>query len=369
MSNEAIAVLFILPGLKHSGPETVVLDIATRIRAHGFAPSVLCLEDERESVGQALSKAGIPVAGLRQSRRRAIAAAKAIVKQLPKKRPLIVHSHLFHANLAARLAMKRLDETARRGVHLINTVHVAERRFRPWHFALDRMTADFARVEVCVSQAVAKFQQEQTGLPESFFRVIENGIDLSRFSPPKTAPSGHARVLSVGRLDAQKDYPTLLRAWKLVQAAAPEATLEIAGDGPDGDALKSLAESLKLNNVTFSGFVTDVPERMRKATLYVQTSAWEGFGLTVAEAMATGLPVIVSDADSLPELVTDEKTGLVFNKGKHERLAKLILKLINEPTRANELGAAALAEARRRFNVERMVEEHARLYRELLETT
>jgi len=367
MSDNKVPLLLIVPVLKHSGAEQVVYDLATRIGAHGFSPTVLCLEDEREAVGQMLSKAGVPVAGLRLWRRRAIACAKAIPKQFPKKRPLLVHSHLFHANLAARLAMKRLDEPARKSVTLINTVHVAERRFRPWHFALDRMTADYARLEVCVSRAVAKFQQEQTGLPERFFRVIENGIELSRFTPAKSSPEGPPRVLSVGRLDAQKDYPTLLRAWKLVEAAQPEAALEIAGDGPDAESLKSLAVSQKLKNVTFPGFVSDVPERMRKATLYVQSSAWEGFGLTVAEAMASHLPVIVSDADSLPELVTDEKTGLVFNKGKHERLAKLILKLLNEPARAKELANAAHEEAQRRFGVERMVAEHARLYRELLE--
>jgi len=367
MSDNIVPVLFIVPVLKHSGAEQVVYDIATRIGAHGFAPSVLCMEDERESVGQMLTKAGVPVSGLRLWRRRAIACAKAITKQLPKKRPLIVHSHLFHANFAARLALKRLDEAERKNVCLINTVHVAERRFRPWQFALDRMTADYARTEVCVSRAVAKFQQEQTGLPEKFFRVIENGIDLARFFPAKTAPDGAPRVLSVGRLDAQKDYPTLLRAWKLVEAAKPDAILEIVGDGPDEEPLKALAVALKVKNVAFSGFVNDVPQRMRKAHVYVQSSAWEGFGLSVAEAMATGLPVIVSDADSLPEVVTDEKTGLVFNKGKHERLAKLILKMLNEPARAKELADAALMEARKRFTVERMVEDHAKLYRELLE--
>jgi glycosyltransferase involved in cell wall biosynthesis len=106
---------------------------------------------------------------------------------------------------------------------------------------------------------------------------------------------------------------------------------------------------------------------MRNATIYVQSSAWEGFGLTVAEAMATALPVIVSNVDSLPELVTDEKTGLIFVQGKHERLAKLIHKLLTDPARCKELGTAALEEARRRFSVERMVEDHASVYREMLD--
>src|SRR4051812_46611192 len=115
--SDATPILFICPVFQYSGAEQIVIELARGLKSHGFAPSVLCLEDEREVVGQELQKAGIPFAGLRLWRRRAIACAKAIPKHIPAGRPAIVHSHLFHANLAARLAMKRLRD-ARAGVHL-----------------------------------------------------------------------------------------------------------------------------------------------------------------------------------------------------------------------------------------------------------
>jgi glycosyltransferase involved in cell wall biosynthesis len=332
-----------------------------------------------------LAAAGVRVQGLHVSRRRTLACARRLRDALPDERPLIVHAHLFHANLAARLAYGLTPAPARTGLHVLGTVHVAEHRFRPWQFALDRISARYAKAEVCVSRAVAKFQQERTGLPAAFFRVIENGIDLSRFAVPllvcPSVPQGADRrqprsvappdesaplVVSVGRLDPQKDFATLLRAWKALHANVPMASLVIAGTGPEEAALKELCASLRLENVSFPGFVQDVPALLRRATLYVQPSAWEGFGLAAAEAMAMGLPVVVSDADSLPEIVTNGRTGLVVPKGMPEALAEEMLRLLRDPDHAAELGAAARAEAQRRFSVERMVADYARLYQEIL---
>jgi len=369
-------VVYVLPVLQPAGAERIVVELARRLPAHGFRTSVVCLEDERAAAGAELAAAGIPVQGLRLSRRRTLACAKGLSKLFPCSRPLIVHAHLYHANLAARLAYTRLEKAARQGLHILSTAHVAERRFRPWQFVLDRVTARYACAEVCVSHAVARFQQERTGLRSEFFRVIENGVDLSRFAPGTAkggltgvdarASGGAPLVVSIGRLDPQKDFPTLLRAWQTVNARLPAARLTIAGAGPEAAGLRALCARLGLQNVEFLGFVTDVPALLRKSSLYVQPSAWEGFGLAVAEAMACGLPVIVSDADSLPELVAHERTGLVFPKGHEAELAEAMLKLLQSPACAAELGAAARAEALSRFSVERMAAEYARLYREVL---
>jgi glycosyltransferase involved in cell wall biosynthesis len=358
-------VALVLPVLQPAGAERIVAELARRLPQRGFATSVICLEDERAPIGDEISAAGIPVKGLRLSRRRTLACAKALSQSLPQTRPLIVHAHLFHANMAARAAIALMPRNLRDGVHVLNTVHIAERRFRPWQFMLDWATSKKARCEICVSRAVAEFQQQKTGLPREFFRVIENGVDLSLYSPVD-ATKNNLRVLSLGRLDLQKDYATLLRAWKLVEPVLPEATLTIAGEGPERAALMELIKSLGLATVQMPGFVQDVPELLNAASVYVQPSAWEGFGLAVAEAMACALPVIVSDADSLPEIVTHGKTGLVVKRGQPGLLANAIIKLLRERTQANALGAAARQEALSRFSIDRMVADYAVLYQEVL---
>ena len=365
MPNKA-EIVYVLPVLDPAGAERIVADLAKRIPARGFSVSVVCLEDERASVGAELSAAGVAVHGLRLSRRRTLACANALRARLPKTRPLIVHAHLFHANMAARFAFSGIPKGERAGIHVLNTIHVAERRFRPWQFAMDRATAAHARAEVCVSRAVARFQQEKTGLPEAFFRVIENGISLERFYPPETAVPTQ-RILSVGRLDPQKNYPLLLQAWKTVSAAFPRATLSIAGSGPEESTLKGICRKSGFQNVQFLGFVQDIPALMRESSIYVQPSAWEGFGLAVAEAMACALPPIVTDVDSLPEVVTHGKTGLVVPKDDAGVLAGALISLLSDPAHASALGAAARAEAIKRFSVERMADDYAALYDELLD--
>jgi glycosyltransferase involved in cell wall biosynthesis len=243
---------------------------------------------------------------------------------------------------------------------------VVERRFRPWQFWLDRVTAGRCRMEICVSGAVARFQQERTGLPSKFFRVIENGIDLAQFHPDANPRTPGARVLSVGRLDPQKDYATLLKAWHTVERQARAAKLAIVGEGPGRPRLEAIVRSLGLKNVELPGFRGDIPDAMRAADVYVQSSAWEGFGLTVAEAMATALPTVVTDADSLPDLVQHDRTGLVVPKADPAAMAAAILTLLNDDDRARRLGDAARADALARFSVDRMVDAYAALYGEVL---
>ena len=361
-------VLFVLPVLEPAGAERIVAELARRLPSRGYSTAVLCLEDETAPVGRELSAARVPVEGLHLSRRRTLACAKALAARIAERKPRIVHAHLFHANIAARLALGRLSAEQRANTVLLSTIHVAERRFRPWQFLFDRATAAHCRLELCVSRAVATFQQERTGLPASFFRVIENGIDLTRFSPLELPDrmAGRGDVVSVGRLDPQKDFPTLLHAWKIVEAQLPVARLSIAGAGPEEMHLRGLAQSLQLERVEFLGFVADIPKLLRGADVYAQPSAWEGFGLAVAEAMACGLPAVVTDVDSLPEIVTHERTGLVVPKGNAKALADALIKLLNDPDYASGLGRAAHAEATTRYSVERMVDEYAALYREML---
>jgi glycosyltransferase involved in cell wall biosynthesis len=369
--SELAHVVFVVPVLQPAGAERVVAELAKRLPAQGFSTSVICLEDETAPIGRELMDAGVSVKGLHVHRRRSMRAAGALLNELPSARPLIINSHLFHANLAVRLAVARMGRSEREGIFVLSTVQVAERRWRPWQFMLDRLTARHAIAEICVSRAVARFQQEKTGLPASFFPVIESGIDLAPLlnsSPPddRSGKAGGLHVVSLGRLSPQKDYPTLLRAWTIVTRHLPGARLSIAGQGPELDRLQSLCKTLGLTNVTFKGFTKDIAGFLREGDVYVQPSAYEGFGLAVAEAMACGLPVVVTDVDSLPELVTHDETGLVVPQGQPAPMADAILKLLRDRDRARVLGDAAKAEAIRRFSVERMVRDYADLFRKTL---
>src|SRR5262249_22378724 len=153
-------VVHVLPVLEPAGAERVVAELAKRLPARGFRTMVVCLENPDALIGNELTQAGVEVRGLRISRRRSLKCAKALRRILPSDRPLIVHAQLFHANLVARLAAAKLHD-----VLVLTTVQVVERRFRPWQFLFDRLTARYGTAEICVSQAVEKFHRGKTGLP------------------------------------------------------------------------------------------------------------------------------------------------------------------------------------------------------------
>ena len=361
-------VLHVLPVLQPAGAERIAAELAKRLPGHGFSTRVLCLEDERAPIGEELAAARVPVEGLRLSRRRTLACAGAIARRMPEARPLILHGHLFHANLATRLALARAPREQRRDVQVISTVQVVERRFRPWQFALDRWTARYCAAEVCVSEDVRRFQQRKTGLPRGFFEVIENAVDVERFSPREQVLSDPStpHVVAVGRLDPQKDYPTLLNAWRLVSAQRPGAKLTVAGEGPQRGRLESMAEAMGPGNIRFAGFVQDVAGLLASADLFGQASLREGLPLSVIDAMAAGLPVVATDADGTRNVLESGRTGLLVPPSDPEALARAVLKLLDNPPQARELAAAARREALQRFSVDRMVERYAALYRRVL---
>jgi len=360
-------VIHILPALVTAGAERIVASLAVRLPGRGFDSEVWSLQQADTPLARELRDAGVKVVGLGSLRFNSLGCSRAIRRNLPSQRPLILHGHLFHANLAARLSMSALKPAHRVGVHVLSTIHVIERRFRPWQFMLDRLTSKHAFAEVCVSKTVAEYQQQRTGLPMSFFRVIDNGIDVSKFRPVDASPSTPRYIFSAGRLDPQKDFPTLLRAWAIVSKEVPDIELRIAGAGAQDAALRALSRSLNLPRVHFLGLIQNVHEVMRGASLYVQTSLWEGLPLAVMEAMATGLPVVVTDGDGFSDVVNHNETGLIAPRSNPVEVAASIIRLLKAPDEAARLGAAA-HRISARFDVERMVDLYCAVYHEAIET-
>lgn len=136
--------------------------------------------------------------------------------------------------------------------------------------------------------------------------AIPNGVDTERFKPDPVARAAlrssegldeqDELILAVGRLVEAKDYQNLLHAFSILSESRPKAKLWIVGDGPQNQFLADLSGSLGLDHaVKFLGVRSDVDKIYNAADLYVLSSAWEGFGLVVAESMATEKLVVATD--------------------------------------------------------------------------
>jgi glycosyltransferase involved in cell wall biosynthesis len=139
-------------------------------------------------------------------------------------------------------------------------------------------------------------------------------------------------ILAVGRLTKAKDYPTLFRAFSLVRQVRP-AKLLILGEGEERSNLERLAIELGIqNDVSMPGFVDNPFAFMAKASVFVLSSAWEGFGNVLVEALACGCPVVATDCRSGPrEILDNGRYGRLVPVGDHEALAKAILETLDNP--------------------------------------
>lgn len=207
--------------------------------------------------------------------------------------------------------------------------------------------------------------------------VVYYGVDPA-FAPRPRRPDLVERyglrdrqvVLFFGGLKPRKNLFRLLDAWKPVAAARPEARLLVAGGGPLLRELKRHAERLGLGtSAVFTGYVPEAEkaEHFNLADVFFFPSAMEGFGFSVAEAMASGVPVVASDRGSIPELVVDGEGGFVCDPAEPGRFVERLLLLLGDRALREKLGGASRARAHRLFRWEACVEGTRRVYEATLE--
>jgi glycosyltransferase involved in cell wall biosynthesis len=149
--------------------------------------------------------------------------------------------------------------------------------------------------------------------------------------------------LHVGSLIQRKNLPVLLQAFQQAAREMENIRLVLVGRGPEEAKLRQEAQSLGIDKfVEFAGFVTEAQKigYYANSDLLVSASGLEGFGLAVGEAMACGLPVVVTNAGSLPELVVDGESGLVVPVDNSMALGAAIVRLLQNPELAASLGRA-----------------------------
>jgi glycosyltransferase involved in cell wall biosynthesis len=183
---------------------------------------------------------------------------------------------------------------------------------------------------------------------------------------PAELAAGGPYLLSMGNTKPHKDLPTLLRAFAQLDVRRPDLRLLLVGRDEPGYAASVLGDTPAARRVTFTGHVDDATLRAlyAGAEAFVFPSRYEGFGLPPLEAMASGVPVVCSDAASLPEVVGD--AALLFDAGDVTAAAGAILRLLDDPALRASLVAAGHARAAL-FTWERTAEQTMAAYRELLE--
>ncbi len=212
---------------------------------------------------------------------------------------------------------------------------------------VDRMVAEAAEADMVVvpSRLVAKSYLD-AGHPPEKLRVNPLGVESAHYRPAQTPRRDDGfRLAFVGQLSIQKGLPDLLAAWTRV--AGRRETLLLAGVIPAVERAPIETALRRARRVEVLGHCRDVAGLLARCDALVLPSAQDGFGLVVLEAMACGLPVLVSDRVGAADCVVDGKNGWIFPFGKGDALIARLEELIARPSRATEMGAAAQETARR----------------------
>jgi glycosyltransferase involved in cell wall biosynthesis len=182
------------------------------------------------------------------------------------------------------------------------------------------------------------------GVAAERIRIVPNGVDCARYQPPRETPTGAPTLLWFGRVEPYKRLDVILHAFVRIRAQIPAVRLVIVGSGTGLERTRELAAQLGLADaVTCTGLVSEAEKirHMHAAHLVLNTSEKEGWGLTVVEAGACGLPTIASDVPGLRDAVLHGHTGLLVPHGDVAALAAASVDLLRDHARRRQLGGAA----------------------------
>jgi glycosyltransferase involved in cell wall biosynthesis len=289
----------------------------------------------------------------------------------------IVHTHSSKAGVVGRWAAHLA------GVPLIiHTVH-------GWSFH-DRMSPVKRQMYVLLEKFGAQFSQAmivvsprdiEKGLAQGIgrrqdYHVIRSGVELERFGYPQTPPvvmrqqlgiPAEALVVgSVTRLSPQKAPLDLVESFSHIHQERPDAWFVIVGDGPlRPDVEAKLAQLGLADRVILTGLRRDIPELMAAFDVFVLSSLWEGLPRVLPQAMATGLPIVATQADGSAEAVVDGENGFLVERGQPEALAAKTLLLLVDRELRKKIGENGRSRSPQ-FGVTKMVQDIDQLYQSLL---
>jgi glycosyltransferase involved in cell wall biosynthesis len=361
-----LRVVMLSTDLERGGLPLRVVRLALRLRDADVLPIVGCLTPPGPLTSE-LESAGIETFSCEGRGRFDGACLLALARHLRRLDPDLIHSSLFHANLAARL-VGRLDR-ARPIVTGTVTIEVARR----WHRWLESLTFDRSDLHVANSQAVAAHLCEELGFSPERVAVVPNGVALEEIDLQPAIrrealglPDGIPLVVWAGRMDPVKDLQTFVGVISALRSGG-EVRAVILGDGAERPRIERLVGERELDDVIrMARWSTNVIGWLKAADLLLFPSLTEGSPNVVIEAMACRCPVVASDIPSCRELIEDGVHGWLRPAGDVRRFAVLMTSLLSNAALRQSTVAAARQRVVERHDMRRVVERWRSIYGQVM---
>ncbi len=385
-----IPVALLITELAPGGAEKAFVHLALGLDKTRFQPTVYLLsgrrQDQKNSLTPVLRSQGVETVEL--GMKSVFDLPRVLAKlygELKRRKPLLIQSFMFHANLIGRLAAKFA------GVPLVcSGIRVAERDSKI-RLLVDYATRQFCDAWICVGESVAEFTRTVGRIQSNRVFSIPNGVqvcelagkarvvtagfgavklneDRSNLTPP--APFGRRkRLIAVGRLAQQKGLDWLLanmRNW-LDSEDAKEWELWVVGDGEERENLTRICRSLGLEgDVYFAGWRSDAAELIAESEIFLLPSRWEGMPNALLEAAALGKPVLCADVEGVAEILGNSANEQICPWGDVQQWSEKARKLMSDDMLRQDLGQKNQERVLAEFTVERTTQKYERLWLQLL---
>jgi glycosyltransferase involved in cell wall biosynthesis len=356
-------VVHVINNLPVGGAERFLVGLAAAQQRLQVGVSVVALTPPLD-LAPDLQAAGVAHTCLRHGNLNDPRLCLDLARFLRRAAPDVVHTHLFYADTAGRLAARWLRVPV-----VVSTEHSTEAgpmsRRRAWTM---RWTARLSDRIVAVSEAVRRAALVRLGLRDDRIVVIPNGIDVEAWGAATALLRAEVGVGArrfvvgcVGRMVESKGYDVVLDA--LAQCADLDVGLLMVGDGPARHDLQQQAQHLGLGDrVAWLGWRTDVDRLLKTVDVFAMPSFWEGHSMALLEAMAAGCACLVSDIPELRDTIGD--AGVCVTPGDASAIAGGLRALASADLR-QRLGAQARQQVTR-FSIDTAARRYVQLYRDLL---
>jgi len=355
------------------GVEVVVKTLAERLAAEGVdvgiftfqANQISIRENDDITVYESKTIELTDIIGLQsQVSPAAVAEFRSVVR---KHDPDVVHAHnrfFFTSLVAAGWTALGFSDIA-----LVTTLHlgavedingISGLAARMYELSVAKLIFRATDRFVAVSNAVA---DHGASLGAHDVTVVPNGVDPEEFYPGDS--DGPPVILFVGRLIQNKGIDTFIRCLPAVLEDHPNARVRIIGTGPMRSDLEQLIKKFDLTDcIEFCGFVESVAEEMRRADIFCRPSLSEGMPLTLLEAMASGLPVVVTPVAGVPEVVTHNQNGILVPKNDPASLSMALSDVLDDEEWCQELSIAAREEVVNKYSWQSRTEQILDVYQD-----
>ena len=359
-----VTILHVIPNLALAGAETMCTSLVLGLKSTGkYNVIVVSLFDYHSSLTEKMEKNGIKVIYLYKKKGIDVSMVGRLVKVMRDYKVDIVHTHrhvMQYAIPAAILAKVKFR------VHTVHSVAKGElgkiqRIFAYFFYKFNKV------IPVAISPVVKTTVLEEYNLKPSSVPMICNGADIGNCIPKTDYQiSEKVRILHVGRMTDVKNQDLLIRAIKvLTDRGYSNISLDLYGAGEKELEYKELAEALSVSDfVNFKGLSDNIYPIMAKADIFVLPSKYEGMPMTLIEAMGTALPIIASRVGGVPDMIEDEKDGILIDANL-DGLVNALEQLVEDQSLRIKYGKNAYMKSKM-FSSDVMVEKYSDLYEKLI---